>query len=156
MNQKNLTKIFYQFNSQYLSYIFLYLLLSFLITNCSTIQFNKNKTTKHVKESFYNNGQIEYKAEYFNNKLDGITTYWSIDGILISESSYSNGKPHGKWIKYHPNKNLFYEVIYFYGKKDGKEIWYYENGQIKSEQSFKNGKANSDIIRWYPNGKIIY
>ena len=110
----------------------------------------------YTEVAYYPNGQQEYAAEYFNGKLDGMSRYWSEEGLLISESEYSHGKPHGIWKKYYVNQNIMLESHYFHGQKHGKEKWYYANGQLKSEQSFHFGEPLDAIIRWHPNGSIIY
>ncbi len=85
-----------------------------------------------------------------------MSRHWSEDGILISESNYNHGKPHGIWKNYYANQNLRYEVHYFHGQKHGKEKWYHENAQVKSEQYFNYGVSDSLIVRWHPDGSIIY
>ena len=132
----------------------------FLISgNC--VQVGNRKASEslspvYTEFSYYPNGQQEYAAEYLNGKLDGISRYWTEDGILISESEYSHDKPHGIWKKYYANQNIMHEVYYFHGQKHGQEKWYYENGLIKSEQSFQYGVSKSTLIRWEPDGSIIY
>ena len=135
------------------------ILLIIISGNCVQIGTKKgSESPAHVytEYSYYPNGQQEYAALYFNGKLDGLSLHWSEDGILISESEYSHGKPHGIWKEYYANQKTMYETHYFHGQKHGMEKWYYENGQIKSEQSFRYGVFESPIIRWHPNGSIIY
>ena len=120
------------------------------------VSFNSNKEHKTIEKSYYNNGNIEYIAEWYNDKLDGVSRYFSIDGHLISESQYSSGKLHGITKKYFPNNIIMYEVNFFFGKKHGLEKWYYDNGQIKSEQSFNYGNSNKEIKRWTPDGSVLY
>ena len=123
-----------------------------LLIGCTSLLKKNQSTTslqKYKEVSYYDNGTIEYE------KLDGVTRHWSKESVLISESEYSNNKPHGIWKKYN-NTNLIYQVHYFHGQKHGKEIWYYDNGQIKSEELFHYGKSTEEIMRWNSNGSIIY
>ena len=109
-----------------------------------------------VERSYFPNGNLEYEAEFINEKLDGTSRVWSEDGTLKSESEYSNGQPHGEWKIFHPNQKLKYETTYFHSQKHGYERWYYENGQLKSEKKYEYGKPIIDIIRWNPDGSIIH
>ena len=139
--------------------IIIALFIIVISSNCVFIE-NRLKTTSpspiQIEYSYYPNGQQEYAARYLNDKLDGLSQHWSEDGILISASEYSFGKPHGIWKKYYPNQNIMLETPYFHGQKHGMERWYYDNGQIKSEQSFHYGIATGTIIRWKLDGSIIY
>ena len=135
--------------------LFLYL----IITSCTQIS-NKNEpqlsNKRIVERSYFQNGAIEFEAEYINGKLDGKSLVWLEDGSLFSISKYSNNQPHGIWKKFHPNGKLMFAMNYEYGEKHGTEKWYYENGQVKSEQEFENGNAKSEIIRWNFDGTLLY
>ena len=135
------------------------LFLLFIISGCTYFEFIEKSAPQiniDIERSYFPNGNIEYEAEYINDKLDGLSRVWLEDGTLISESEYSNGQPHGKWMQYHPNGSMKYEVYYEYGKKTGGEKWFYENGQIKSKQQFIRGKPETEIIRWKPDGTLVY
>ena len=134
------------------------LFLFFIITGCSHLGYEKTMPPPNieVERSYFPNGNMEYEAQYINNKLDGISRVWFEDGTLLSESGYTNGLPHGIWRIYHLNKTQKYEVYYEYGKKHGHEKWFYDNGQVKSEQKFNYGKPEIEIIRWKPDGTLVY
>ena len=109
-----------------------------------------------VERSYYPNCNLEYEAEFINEKLDGTSRVWSVDGTLHSVSEYSNDLPHGKWQLFHPNEKLKYQTTYFHSQKHGFERWYYDNGQLKSEQEFSYGKSETEIVRWNIDGTILY
>ena len=135
------------------------MILSVLATGCTQLGIRNKLSSlpkKDVERSYYQNGNLEYEAEFVNKKLDGTSRLWSEDGILLSVSEYNNGQPHGKWKTFHPNKKLRYETTYFHSQKHGYERWYYENGQLKSEQNFNYGKVETEIIRWDLDGTILY
>ena len=135
------------------------MILSVLVTGCTQLGIRNKLSSlskKNVERSYYQNGNLEYEAEFVNGKLDGTSRVWSVDGNLYSKSEYSNGQPHGVWIIFHSNGALMHEVQYEYGQKHGVEKWYYENGQLKSEQKFSYGKPVTDMIRWNPNGTLLY
>ena len=135
------------------------LFLVFIITGCTHIGFVKKSDPRLnivIERSYFSNGNIEYEAEFINNKLDGLSRVWLEDGMLLSESEYSNGQPHGIWKRYHPSGSIMYEVHYEYGKKHGDEKWFYKNKQVKSEQKFIHGKPATEITRWKPDGTLLY
>ena len=135
------------------------LFLLFIISGCAHFGLKDKFTSPpniYVEKSYFSNGNVEYEAEFINGKLDGVSRVWLEDGTLISESEYSNGQPHGIWMRYHPNGSIKYEIRYEYGKKNGDEKWFYENGRVKSEQNFIHGKPESEIIRWKPDGALVY
>ena len=135
--------------------LFFYLIL----TGCTQAN-NKNEpqlsTKRIVERSYFQNGILEFEAEYINEKLDGKSQVWLEDGTLYSISKYSNNQPHGIWKKFHPNGKLMFEVNYEYGQKHGVEKWYYDNGNLKSEQEFDFGISISEITRWNIDGTLIY
>ncbi len=147
-------KLFIYFNSLS-GFLFLFL-LSAGCTHLGIRSKASNPVKKDVERSYYQNGNLEYEAEFVNGKLDGTNRVWSEDGALYSKSEYSNGQPHGVWIIFHPNGALMHEVHFEYGLKHGGEKWYYENEQLKSEQNFSYGKPVTDMIRWNPDGSILY
>ena len=100
----------YKTKLQYMNYFFYFTTIFFICSNCATFQSKNTKddfSSRYTEVSYYMNGEIEYSAEYVNGKLDGISKHWSKDGILISESEYNNGKPHGRWIKFHQPQLVF-------------------------------------------------
>ena len=109
-----------------------------------------------VERSYFPNGNLEYEAEFINEKLDGTSRVWLENGTLLSVSEYINGQPHGVWKTFHSNQKLKYETTYFHNQKHGYERWYYDNGQLKSEQKFNYGKSETEIVRWNVDGTILY
>ena len=72
------------------------------------VTFNKNggkiSTTTYIGSSltgesvkWFNNGQIEYKLNFVNNKLDGIAEYWNQDGSKNKSGEFKEGKIIGDW-----------------------------------------------------------
>ena len=108
----------------YCNPITLFLFLFLLSAGCTHLGIRSkasNPVKKDVERSYYQNGNLEYEAEFINGKLDGTNRVWSEDGSLLSVSEYSNGQPHGAWKKFHPNGSLMYEVQYEFGQKHGNE-----------------------------------
>ena len=79
----------------------------------------------HYYSDYYKNGKIESTGYYYRKdsikdisllKKDSVHCYYRKDGTIERETSYSNGKKHGK------------------------AKFFYENGTIKEIRTYKNGK----------------
>jgi len=140
------------FKKQKLFYLFI-LILS--VQSCGLLNFWKNRNHE-IRESYYNDGTLEYNSSYFNNKLDGPSYYYSIHGILLSYSEYSNGSAHGIWKNFHDTGEIRYSCSYFYGNKHGEEKFYYKNGEVQSLTKYTYGDETSPIIRWNKNGELLF
>ena len=138
------------------SIVFFLLLLFVACTRLGFVDSPAPQLHIDVERSYFPNGNLEYEAEFINEKLDGTSRVWSENGTLLSASEYSNGQPHGVWKIFHPNQKLKYETTYFHSQKHGYEIYYYDNGQLKSEQKFSYGKSETEIVRWNVDGTILY
>lgn len=134
-----------------------FLILSLFLTQfgCFSIMQNKTDNISEYKYSYYPSGNLEYKSEYQNGRLNGITRYWDQQENLISMATYSNGKLHGESISYFLNGNIKYQINYYYGEKDGEEKFYYNNGKLKSITKYEQDKIISGTIRWTKTGKLI-
>ena len=131
------------------------LIFSFIIQNCGVISLWKNRN-HNIRESYYNNGKLEYNSSYLNDKLDGPSYHYNQDETLISYAEYSNGSPHGIWKIFYNSGELKYSCSYFYGNKHGEEKFYHNNGQTQSLVKYEYGKEISEISRWKKNGELLY
>lgn len=109
----------------------------------------------NVETSYYDNGKIRYEAEKNNNMLNGVSKYWSEEGILINEVEYLNDMKHGKWIIYYRNGRIKSITFYKLDKLDGAKTTYYKNGNKQSETIYSQGIQIVDTIRWDENGKLF-
>ncbi len=116
----------------------------------------KLKTNYVIETFYYQSGVKESEISLFNDKLDGVTKHWSVDGKLVSESKFENGELHGLTIHYYSNEKVKHSVEYFYGQKHGYDKWYYRNGQIKTESLYQYGVQKSETIRWTEDGQLAY
>ena len=123
-----------------------------LFINCGSGIFIK----KNIEKEYYVTGELKYEMQKKNNKIDGYTRFWDIDGNIINEVNYSNGILHGEWKEYHINGMIKSQINYEYGLKNGLELWYYDNGIKKSETLYKDDVIIIDIIRWDKDGNLIY
>ena len=88
-----------------------------------------------------------------NNPYTGYATLHK-NGLIGSEMSYKEGKPHGLWTKWYKNGQKASEMNFEEGKSNGTWTEWYENEQKKSETIWKDGKL-TDGFRpsWYENGQ---
>ncbi len=132
-----------------ISYLVLISLLTLTINNdCAA-----SSKVYSLAEVSYNNS-IAYDKKQ-NLPITGRVTEHSDTGILLSETSYKNGKKDGVALGYFDSGALLIERHFKAGVIVDKVKMYYESGGgLAKEQTFANGKMNGLEIRYYPTGKI--
>ena len=135
--------------------IFILAIFILFLHSCGIFEFWKHR--KHdIETSYYNDGSLEYKTSYFNNKLDGPSYYYSIDGILLTYAEYQNGSLHGISKSYYSTGGIKYNCGYLHGHKHGDEKFYHKNGQVQSLIKYNYGEQVEEIIRWNEKGELLY
>ena len=129
--------------------------LIFILQSCGILNIWKNRNHE-IRKSYYEDGSIEYKSSYFNNKLDGETYYYDTKGNLLTYAEYENGSLHGISKGFYKTGNIKYICNYFYSHKHGEEKFYHENGQLQSILEYNYGKESKEIIRWNEKGELLY
>lgn len=90
---------------------------------------------------YYEKGQLAEKRLYKDNKLHGISEWYSEKGILIREFSYVNGELHGVSKHYDSEGDLTVEGEYQHDRKHG--MWkYYTEGKLVKETDFTRRTKN--------------
>jgi antitoxin component YwqK of YwqJK toxin-antitoxin module len=90
-------------------------------------------------------GRVEIMEHYKKGVLHGARIkYYS--GFPLEIESYENGKPHGIFKKYYPNKNLQQESTYKNGILDGPFRYYNEDGKLSLEYQYENGEKKGGGI----------
>ena len=89
---------------------------------------------------FNNRGQVEMKASYLNNKLDGPWATYKF-GRPMNTANYKNGELDGIYVEYatgtgKPKKEIGYKE----GKMHGRYIYFDEEGNVTLEYMYKNGE----------------
>jgi antitoxin component YwqK of YwqJK toxin-antitoxin module len=109
-----------------------------------------------IWETYYRNGQLNYRGSFKDGEQDGIWEYY-YKGQLLYKGSFNNGKKDGIWEKYWDNGQLMSKQLY----KDDELIE--ELPLTESEQS-KKGKLfiprrlsgeNSRFIQWNKEQPIV-
>ena len=117
----------------------------------------RNNNIKIVKQIFYyENGQIEIKANFKDGKQDGKLTSYHENGWLKQEGTFKDGKQDGKSIFYNEDGSIRKEEMYKNGKENGKWVEYHKNRQIKQEGNFKEGKEEGKWVEYHENGQKQY
>lgn len=127
-----------------------------------------------------NTEQLNYRNDgvfLINTSTPFTGSYFiNIDGNIIEEGAYLNGKLHGKLVGYYPSGQVEYEgyatdgqvsstnsfhengqlqsQIEYLDNKPLLERYYYENGQLKEQKSFSNEKLNGPYLSYYEDGQL--
>ena len=91
-------------------------------------------------ESYYYNGQLDYKANYVNGNRHGYWESYYHNGQLSSKGNYVNGKRHGYWEYYWYNGQLMNKGNFVNGNRHGYWEYYYSNGQLMFKGYYDMGK----------------
>jgi antitoxin component YwqK of YwqJK toxin-antitoxin module len=107
------------------------------------------------KETYHINGNIRLKQKYNEKGLrDGPWLHYDINGVLESETLYSNGVL-VKIVEYYPDGiNKSYEANYKSGIIHGPWLGYYENGDKFIEMEYNNGKLSGFKKVYGPSGEL--
>lgn len=105
-------------------------------------------------ETYYDNGNIKSR-HYVNkqNKIEGLYSHYRVNGSIIEEKYYLDGKLNGLSIEYNEEGNLEFEGNYKDGKLNGIAIKY-NDGVLFSKLNFVNGIKQGYYKRYYPDGSI--
>lgn len=76
------------------------------------------------------------------------------NGLIKSQSNFSNGKENGFRISYYDNGGIK-SVLHFYnGLQDGEQVFFYPNGFVKEKFISKNDQKNGFWYFYYPSGAM--
>ncbi len=121
-----------------------------------TETFAVNKGT-NVKNGPYTkktlNGDLIEEAVYVNGKMEGVQKIYERNR-LYSVSHFKNGQYQGKYETYYPSGQINVEGDYVDNVMHGKWKVYYQTGQIKEVVTFANNEENGPFVEFYPNGNV--
>lgn len=125
-----------------------------------------------VVRDYFDNGDIQMKGVYKENKRDGVFIYYSNKKTYTAAGRYVDDKSFGKWETFHPNGKRASEIYYnnFYFVKNlwdslgnhlvvdgnGREILKYPNGVIASEGEYRHGLKEGYWCGRHPNGELYF
>jgi len=97
---------------------------------------------------------IETLIGKFEEKREGQTLYFYLDGNVKAEAFYKADQLHGPWSFYSPEGLLLYRSWFVEGKKEGKACAFYSTGALYSVLGYDNGKAQGVHVHYYPDGTL--
>jgi antitoxin component YwqK of YwqJK toxin-antitoxin module len=77
----------------------------------SVCEYDKKGNIKGKKETYFKNGNLETRATYVNNILNGAFVEFYENGKPKSKGAYRNGERSGEWMEWDPD-NHFVKKIY--------------------------------------------
>ena len=90
-------------------------------------------------ESFYDNGQKEWEANYKDGKVDGLWTDWYENGQKKAEANWKDGKEAGFTTAWYENGQKQGEGHSKDGERHGVWIFYTEYGTELVRETYKDG-----------------
>lgn len=108
---------------------------------------------KNSKDENFNlkNGILYYQDKPYS----GIVKEFYEENTLKSESEYYQGKRHGRFFGYYPNKNKWFERFYKKGIKTGTHKGWFDNGlQMFEYQLNDKGVYDGSLKDWHYNGQL--
>jgi len=89
--------------------------------------YNDDKKNGVWRYYLFDSGQLDYSLEYKNDTINGKVLVYDLEGNLMGDISYENGRKQGVSLFYYKNGNLGCKTEYNFGKT------------VKSEYYKKNG-----------------
>lgn len=117
--------------------------------------------------TYYKNGNIQYKKNYYKGDLSGKYIKNFSWGEKELEMYYKEGKAHGEFISYHDNGEVYANGYYSNDDKVGEWKYYFPNGKLKKTVYYINGKQVGYINYYsldgvlknkyfYKDGDVLY
>ena len=97
-------------------------------------------------------GRKRAEGRYINKKKDSTWCFYSRQGQLRLRETYSQGRRHGKSVKYYPDGDTAGLTNWQKGLKDGPYKQFFPNGRPKMLAQYKNGELHGPFTIFYPNG----
>ncbi|HXB13424.1 MAG TPA: toxin-antitoxin system YwqK family antitoxin [Bacteroidia bacterium] len=108
-----------------------------------------------VKRYYSSEGILMSENTYTEGKLNGLSKEYYSSGQVKSEYAMKDGISDGLATEYYENGKLKAEVIYKAGKVIGVSKEYHDDGTLASEYPYKDGRLNGLAKTYYKNGKIM-
>jgi antitoxin component YwqK of YwqJK toxin-antitoxin module len=116
--------------------------------------FFKGKSFNGFATIHHPNKKVAEKIGYFNGRKEGEALRYFEDGNLQKKTYYNQNKLDRKQLIFWSNGNVASESNYENGIKKGVQNYWFENGQLAKRKNLKDGKENGLQQAWLQNGKI--
>ena len=100
---------------------YIILIITFLMIGCTNIRNNTPSSPRESIKTYYENGTVESKIMYVDNKKNGKMTSYFENGKIAVKGFFKDDKRDKKWIFYNEN-----------------------NGKISSIERYIDGQLNGD------------
>lgn len=102
------------------------------------------------------NSPITIKTHYCKGTTlkCGVQTKTAPNGVVIFRANYVNDKYDGLVRSYYANGNLKESREYIEGKETNTRTLYYENGKIQLTQAYEQNKREGEGKKYYESGKL--
>ncbi len=108
--------------------------------NCSELIFNKSSRTTFLDNIPYN----------------GICQSFYLDGVLKSKEEYFKGIDHGKWIFYFRDGSIQTQGEFKLGKRIGKWEYFFENGRTWKINYYNNSGNKINVwVEYNMSGELV-
>ena len=110
---------------------------------------------------YFENGQVNYKSQFFNNQRNGWSFTYNENGGLVFHENYVNGKFSGQIKSYHPSGKISRIEYYENNRHIDTSTFFDESGQVLKTVEFINpcelasGKCNQ-IVSIFTKGLKVY
>ena len=116
--------------------------------------FLKGKSFNGFAMMQHPNKKVAEKIGYFNGRKEGEAFRYFEDGNLQKKTYYNQNKLDRKQLVFWKNGTVASESNYENGTKNGVQNDWFENGQLAKRKNLKDGKENGLQQAWLQNGKI--
>jgi antitoxin component YwqK of YwqJK toxin-antitoxin module len=113
----------------------------------STVRQNKSEV-----QLTFENGVLVIDKKPFNGTL---FTLFPVTTDTAELMSYVDGKEHGEWRKFYPQKKIREKRFFWYGQKTGEYIVWWENGNEQLHYFFEADEYEGTCKEWNFDGKLV-
>lgn len=107
--------------------------------------------------TYFNNGKKNAEGHYLHQKRDSTWRFFSeVDGVLISEEFYKDGKKEGIAKNYYPEGGISETTTWKNGIKEGPWSSFMPDGKTKLSLNYKNNEKDGPVKCYFPNGKLWF
>lgn len=101
------------------------------------------------------NGTLIREEEFRDGRLSGWARSWSSDGRIVVEQLFVDGKRHGPGVRrLTKSGKLLGAWGYSHDEAEGLLIEWYENGERARQQLLINGNTEGQALAWFESGKL--
>lgn len=107
-----------------------------------------------VEKQYFPNGGIKSEVQYKRDMKNGEALYYYNNGNINIRCTYNNDKLDGLYEKFNPDGSLNESTNYKDGLKEGSSNLYFENGKIAISMNFENDLPQGEYKEYFDNGQV--